>query len=286
MNNQKSISEEIMEAVKLSRPYCTGKIGSVEASCVVHKLSSGLNRNWNTPGHGKTLRLALGENAGIFPLNDLVLDRWVSEFVKSVSDLDSVLQWCPEYGDQAIIDNFCANVRRYNSFDDLEPFFIEREKNWFTNLKGKKVLIVSPFEHSIKKQIPNISKIWEEDLSSIEFEVLKFPYSPFVSGQQHDKSFYHLQKRIYSEINSISFDVAIVGAGAYSIPIIAKVKSLGKVGIHLGGALQLLFGIKGRRWDNNEKFKDSSFYNSEFWIRPLEDDLPKNSIAVEGGCYW
>lgn len=282
----KTISEEIMEAVNNSRPYCTGKLGSVEASCVVHKLTAKNQRNWDTPGHAKTLRRALGENAGIFPLHDLVLDRWVQEFVQSVSKLDSVLQWCPEYGDSAIIQSFCPAARVYESFGELEPFFIEKEKNWFTNLKNKKVLIISPFKESIEHQIPNLGDIWQEDMSSIDFRIVKFPYSPFVSGKQEDKSYVHLLNRINKEIRSFPFDIAIVGAGGYSLPIIASVKDMGKVGVHMGGALQLLFGIKGRRWDSNDKFKDSQFYNSEKWIRPLLQDLPENSVVVEGGCYW
>lgn len=281
-----SISQEIMQAVNEQKPYCTGKIGSVEASCVVHKLSANNQRNWDTPGHAKTLRRALGENAGIFPLHDLVLDRWVQDFVKSVSKLDSILQWCPEYGDQAIIQNFLPSARVYKDFGELEPFFIEDKENWFTNLNNKKVLVISPFKDSIEHQIPNLSDIWKKDMSSVEFSIIKFPYSPFVSGKQEDKSYAHLIQRIQREIKKSTFDIAIVGAGGYSVPIISYVKDMGKVGVHMGGALQLLFGIKGGRWDGNKKFKDSEFYNSEKWIRPLPQDLPQNSVVVEGGCYW
>ena len=196
-----------------------------------------------------------------------------------------MLQWCPEYGDKAIIENFLPSARVYSSFGELEPFFI-REKNWFTNLENKKVLVVSPFKQSIESQIPNLKDLWNKDMSSTEFNVIKFPYSPFVSGKQEDKSYAHLLQRIQEQIKSEAFDVAIIGAGGYSIPIASFVKQIGKVGIHMGGALQLLFGIKGKRWDNNHKFKDSEFYNSEKWIRPLPQDLPMNSFAVEGGCYW
>jgi hypothetical protein len=40
-------------------------------------------------------------------------------------------------------------------------------------------------------------------------------------------------------------DLVLVGCGAYSIPLLAWAKEYGKVGIHLGGTIQLLFGIKG-----------------------------------------
>ena len=45
------------------------------------------------------------------------------------------------------------------------------------------------------------------------------------------------------------FDVAIIGCGAYGMPLAAMLKQAGKQAIHLGGATQLLFGIKGKRWE-------------------------------------
>lgn len=57
---------------------------------------------------------------------------------------------------------------------------------------------------------------------------------------------------------------------------------MGKKAVHLGGATQILFGIKGKRWDENPAV--SKFYN-EYWVRPLpEESVRKNN--VEGGCYW
>lgn len=57
----------------------------------------------------------------------------------------------------------------------------------------------------------------------------------------------------------------------------------GKKAIHLGGPLQLLFGIKGGRWDNGDIGK--VFYN-EYWTRPLLEETPEKFKNIEGGCYW
>ena len=54
--------------------------------------------------------------------------------------------------------------------------------------------------------------------------------------------------------------------------------------MHVGGALQLFFGIKGKRWDEMEP-KISAMYN-EYWNYPLDCETPKNHSAVEGGTYW
>ena len=85
------------------------------------------------------------------------------------------------------------------------------------------------------------------------------------------------------QITRKDYDIAIIGCGAFGFPLASFVKDQGKKAIHLGGAVQILFGIKGVRWDEN-KFT-SELYN-EYWIRPSEDETPKNSGNVEKGCYW
>ena len=63
---------------------------------------------------------------------------------------------------------------------------------------------------------------------------------------------------------------------------------LGKKAVHLGGSLQLLFGIKGKRWEDpnyNKNYNYSELMN-EYWIRPDERFKPQNAAQVEGGCYW
>ena len=85
------------------------------------------------------------------------------------------------------------------------------------------------------------------------------------------------------QIRKIDFDIAIIGCGAYAFPLGAYVKKLGKKAIVLAGATQILFGIKGRRWDNHPVI--SKLYN-EYWVRPKENEKPKQYSRIEGGCYW
>ena len=75
----------------------------------------------------------------------------------------------------------------------------------------------------------------------------------------------------------------LIGTGASSLPLIAHAKKRGKKAIHLGGPLQLLFGIKGGRWSNGDIGK--YFYN-EHWISPSTEETPEKYKNIEGGCYW
>lgn len=86
-----------------------------------------------------------------------------------------------------------------------------------------------------------------------------------------------------SEMDNSDYDIALIGCGAYGMHLAAHAKANNKIGIHMASNLQLLFGIYGKRWENDEKY--NRFFN-EYWIRPLETEKPKNSDRVENGCYW
>ena len=89
-------------------------------------------------------------------------------------------------------------------------------------------------------------------------------------------------REIY-DIKQIDFDIAIVGCGAYGLPLAAKIKEIGKQAIHLAGATQILFGIRGARWDVRPEMQK---YFNEYWIRPSDSERPKDAQSVEGACYW
>jgi glycine/D-amino acid oxidase-like deaminating enzyme len=86
------------------------------------------------------------------------------------------------------------------------------------------------------------------------------------------------------KIDAIDFDIAIIGAGAYGLPMAAHVKRRGKKAVHLGGATQLLFGIRGKRWDTDYPHLQPLF--NEHWARPLPTETPPNAKTIEAGCYW
>jgi len=83
------------------------------------------------------------------------------------------------------------------------------------------------------------------------------------------------------QIKDIDFEVAIIGCGAYGLPLAAYVKSLGKKAIHLAGATQILFGIKGNRWDSIPFFQ--GLYNDS-WVRCSPQDVPTSPAKYQ--AYW
>ena len=59
-----------------------------------------------------------------------------------------------------------------------------------------------------------------------------------------------------------------------------------KSAIYVGGGLQLLFGVIGKRWLSNQTILKIINENQTKFIRPSDDEIVKNIGMVEGGCYW
>ena len=85
------------------------------------------------------------------------------------------------------------------------------------------------------------------------------------------------------EIATKEFDIALIAAGAYGLPMAAYVKSLGKQAIYMASSMQILFGIRGKRWDN---WPDWAAHFNEYWVYPSEAETPSKKNEVEGGSYW
>ena len=84
-------------------------------------------------------------------------------------------------------------------------------------------------------------------------------------------------------VTAEDYDVALIGCGAYGFHLAAHAKRRGKVGLHMASYVQLLFGIRGARWDADPEY--SRFYN-DAWVRPSADERPAGAETIEGGCYW
>ena len=63
-------------------------------------------------------------------------------------------------------------------------------------------------------------------------------------GIDDGKSYKFHLLNLKSQIKSFDFDIALVSAGAYSLPLAAYAKELGKIGIHAGGAMQLFWDYR------------------------------------------
>jgi hypothetical protein len=167
---------------------------------------------------------------------------------------------------------------------DLEPYFHQRP--WSAALEGKTVLVVHPFVKTIEKQYARRQLLFShpEVLPDFELKTIQSVQSIGTThGRQQFSDWFEALESMEQKIAQTEFDVAIIGCGAYGLPLAAHVKRLGKRAVHLGGATQILFGIKGKRWEDIPAF--AKLFN-EHWVRASEEDRPDNYREIEGGSYW
>ena len=174
----------------------------------------------------------------------------------------------------------------------LDPFW--SKKPWSRALEGKKVLVVHPFAESIKSQYEKRKYLFKVQDTLPDFkslEVIKAIQS--IGGESNGyKDWFEALEYMMSEIDKHDYDVCLIGCGAYGFPLAAHVKRMGKQAIHIGGSLQLLFGIMGNRWDHDEPHYENGVFiyyaglENKYWVRPSASERPKTHKVVENSCYW
>jgi len=272
----------LYEMFKHNKPFAAGKIGNCELMCIYNYF---LYQHKQLPIQWlSSVEEEMYNNTGVFPKTEQSRIEFVEEIVKSISNIDSLAWWSMFNLD------FEARFIKKNSpncqlidLQSLEPFY--SGSPWTEFLKDKKVLVISPFTESIKKQYLKREKLWKDPriLPNFELLTIKHQHSPGLDVPSKYHSWISMIEDIKKQMNDLTYDVLLVGAGASGLPLISHAKHNNKQGIHLGGPLQLLFGIKGGRWDNGPIGKH--FYN-EYWVRPTGEEIPKKHKLIEGGCYW
>lgn len=272
----------LYEQFKKNEPYAFGKIGNCELMCIYNYFlyqHKGQQVQWDP-----TITHEIYNNAGVYPQTEQARIDFINEIVNILPNIDSLALW--SMFNQDFESRFIKKYSPQCELIDLqciEPFY--SGSPWSEHLENKNVLVISPFTETIKQQYKKRNLIWRDPrvLPSFNLITLKHPHSPGIDKPSEYTSWLNMVRHFKVMMDTIDYDVVLTGTGASSLPLIAHARSRGKKGVHLGGPLQLLFGIKGSRWDNGPI--GNHLYN-EHWIRPSIDEMPIKYKTIEGGCYW
>ena len=157
---------------------------------------------------------------------------------------------------------------------------------WTWALRGKRLLIISPFEDSMKEKLHKRKEIYGIDLfPDCEFIFIKPPQT---QGTQESREFDVELRDFYKKLYKLKnkFDVAMCSCGGYGNLVCDYIyREMNKSAIYVGGVLQMYFGIYGSRWVR-ERQDILRIYLNEHWSRPTNNEKPKDFQKVEGSCYW
>lgn len=295
-HNPDIVSDILYNVLADGKPVMIARYGSTEMLCMVNYL--GVLKGAHVCNYitnkqpewwwGNNIRIQMTQWSGFFPSTNENLTKFSQLMIESSEDLDVLGSWLEH--EQYFIGKL--NIPLVWIIY-LEPFWAE--KPWTRVLKGKKVLVVHPFASLIEMQYQKKREglFINPDILP-EFELYTIPAVQSLGGGNNEFSdWFEALAWMQSEIDKVDFDICLLGCGAYGFPLASHIKIKGKQAVHMGGSLQLLFGIKGKRWTDPQKSIDTfgkpgmyeALFN-EHWVFPGDENKPLNADQVEGACYW
>lgn len=288
--NKEYSSKLIHDALLMPGPLMVARLGATELACMVNylgvqqtstfKMAKRYVTNQSPPWWWNQATINQMRNwSGFFPSSVESIERFCEMMIADLPAADIIGSWLKE---ESFFAKELQGAKKV-MLEDLEPFFAT--KPWTSALSGKKVLVVHPFASTIESQYAHRQLLFDDGLLP-DFDLTVIEAVQSIAGQKTKfADWFEALDHMKSRIADAEFDVCILGCGAYGFPLAAFVKGLGKKAIHLGGATQLLFGIKGARWEHYVVYPYANLFN-DAWVRPAVGETPKDASTVEGACYW
>lgn len=301
--DRQSSNDSIYDLLSSGKPCMIARFGTTEINCVNNYLCIHRNRPffkkcldyitdythtpWWNVDHFRYMNLW----SGIFPEGEDTAERFSERYLQDIPEID-LLASHQYYEKFMPLRKDIARVQ----LEMLYPFGVENP--WTRVLAGKKVLVVHPFEDTIRKQYQKRELLFDNPSVMPDFELITLRAVQTIAGNKSDfQDWFQALAFMEQQIDLIDFDIALIGCGAYGLPLAAHVKRKGKQAVHLAGGLQLLFGIKGKRWTEEHigtfEYRpgvvidwDYRTMFNDHWCFPMPSDTPKDAEVVEGGCYW
>ena len=282
----------IRDAVRSDTPFAMGR----NQDCR-HWMGYALNREaGHTERQLRAMETALKFHCltqnGIYPPTPEFILRFNREYVDCLRQLD--YYGLKSSGSEAAVlraYHVPAQLVNWKSLHPDRSVPSDLENCYLPSLESKRILLISPFanllaERANLKTFESVwSKIGKTWFHPAEIIPLEIPFAVTQSTQDRYPTVLDLFDAIMHQVATKQFDVALIGASGLGIPIASRIKALGKMGLSIGGDLQVLFGVSGRRW--RERTKWQTLYFNKAWIDvPARYVIPEKDEVVEGGSYW
>jgi hypothetical protein len=286
LDGSETIYKEIRAALDEGRGSLIGRHGTIELS-----VSLALYKKKNlTSAMKQTLEL----NAGVFPKSTESIHDWYKEYKHAVEEASILVTgWYGIYGKEELeyTNAICSSSVKYIPLRSLEPYYCIKDSVWTRVLEGQRVTVVSSFADSMKKQIEYSDLIWSHKSilpKTTEWSFVRSFYGPETAKHtcqwpEHIQSWKDAVDSLENDVLNTNPRIVLIGCGGLAMPLAWRLKQKGCIVVVLGGAIQIMFGIKGRRWDNHPVI--SRFYTAD-WIYPSIEEIPGGALEIEGGCYW
>lgn len=235
--------------------------------------------------------------SGIFPGVPEVVRDWIAIYKKTLQAVTNepfVTGWFQGLAsfEQTLLKQLSPHAKHI-PLRCLEPYYVAPEKRWTQLLAGRRVAVVSSFAKSIQSQCTRGKEIWGEEFESLlpsttTWIPIQTGFPPEIARGRLEwppgcDTWKEALDSLEDKVLQQNVDVCLIGCGALGMMLASKLKAHGISCIVMGGAIQVLFGIKGQRWQHHSVI--SNFWN-DAWTWPSEEETPGANKKIEGGCYW
>ena len=291
----------IAQKVIAGTPFIAGKLGTAECEAICFYVSCRrpeLSEKKPYPSH---ILQHMFLNAGLFPATEAALDAYAIYMTKVVlPSMDGIAEWnpCMPFQEGILLQNHAPHAVRFPA-RSLEPYYTAGPENRWTlvatGAEKPPLAVVSPFAATIGAQWGEQERVWSTGPAiwlPSKLHVVRSGYSPALAGEKatcgwpravQEGGWSTAIRWMADSVESSGAKLAVVGCGALSLPLCVALKSRGISAIHTGGATQILFGVKGGRWETHSVI--STFFN-DAWVRPSAAEVPTHAGLVERACYW
>jgi hypothetical protein len=289
--NPNKTAEFIYDALVADKPCMIARFGANELTCLRNYMGvrdqQGMYFEYIKGVAGpwwweQNIIQNMQQGAGFFPARADKIEEFCELMIQDIPDVDVLGSWL---ADERLFSQALQHCKKVN-FELLNPYFSKAP--WTKALAGKKVLVVHPFARTIEQQYKKRELLFEDDLLP-QFKLMTVQAVQSIAGNPTEfADWFAALDAMKAQIDKHDYDICLIGCGAYGFPLAAHVKRMGKKGFQLGGSLQLLFGISGKRWANpnyNSQYNYAELMN-EHWVTPADAEKPTGAAQVEGACYW
>lgn len=284
-------SDLIRDKILEGKPLMIARFGSTELNCLLNYyfIQQGILGNVRNVVSGIPYFFKMKHGvvsnletlSGFFPPTAENINKYCEMSLRDLPEIDILGSWLTQ---EKFLYRYFNKQHIRVRLGDITP--LRHTDPWSIALEGKKVLIVHPFENTIITQYARHELLFKDPRVLPDFELKTLKAVQSIAGTKTPfKDWFEALDYMRQKIANIAFDIAILGCGAYGMPLAADIKRMGKQAIHFGGETQTLFGIKGKRWEDDIYNYHNKFYN-QYWVRASSDETPQNIDKVEGACYW
>lgn len=274
----KTAGRIIAETIRERRPAAIGKIGNTELRVLRRAFPDG----GALPRYPDWLREEVFLCSGVFPPEDALLTRFAEHWAEQLAEFDPLGVWYTR-GEAWAVRRWGDPDARFIEISGLEPY-LQRDP-WSLALEGRRVLVVTPFARSVERQYARRREVWSARspvLPEMDLRTLPVPHGAALVPPRHS-DWFDLLRDMTERLEAETFDVVLIGAGALAVPLCAHAKRMGRIGVHTGGTTQVMFGIRGGRFD---AVSEIVCLMNEHWIRPAPEETPERADLVENRAYW